>query len=242
MSTSPRPEPGSARSLAIVLLVAAGGLLGALGTLDERAGAGRAADPVALLAWLSIYALPAGWLVRGLGPRLVPFGIAAPGAWMAVLALVDERSALDLPTPLWAALVWSGAFAAGHGLAGLLGPASGTAARTWGGAGVLLLLGGLLAGLPGAGGAAARPWPPAAARRLLDLSPASVVIESAGVDWMRHPALYDPVGTDRFLRRPHRGALAGPVALVLGCLLAAGARLRGGRRPSTAAKPTQGQS
>jgi hypothetical protein len=98
---------------------------------------------------------------------------------------------------------------------------------------VLLLVAALLAGLPGRGGALGAPLEPALARLALDLSPATLVLESAGVDWMRDPAVYDPVATDRFQRLPYRGALAGPLVLLVGCALAslAGLRLRRARRP-----------
>jgi hypothetical protein len=49
---------------------------------------------------------------------------------------------------------------------------------------------------------------------------------------MRHAALYDPAGTDRFARQPYRGPLAGAALLLVGWLLAAAAR----RTPSRAAR------
>jgi hypothetical protein len=41
--------------------------------------------------------------------------------------------------------------------------------------------------------------------------------------------VYEPVGIDRFVRRPYRGALAGPSTLVVGCLLAVFGARRGRR-------------
>jgi hypothetical protein len=56
------------------------------------------------------------------------------------------------------------------------------------------------------------------------------VCESAGVrDWMWRAEVYEPVGIDRFVRRPYRGALAGPSTLVVGCLLAVFGARRGRR-------------
>lgn len=55
--------------------------------------------------------------------------------------------------------------------------------------------------------------------RVLDAAPATLLAESAGLDWMRHPAVYAPAGTDWFSdrRAPFDGSLAALVALVVGC-------------------------
>jgi len=211
-------KPTRSRS-SVLLLVAAAGALGAW------PGA-RGPDPVALLVWLALVAFPAGWLSGALGARLLPLGWLVPASWWALAAAVGASSALEPPSLAWAALVWSGGFAAGLAL-GTLGRS-----RPWSGAGLALLACGTLAALPApspspnAWGERAQ-WPAPLARVLLDLSPATLVCESAGIDWMRHPAVYDRVGTDRFHRAPWRGSLAGPVALVVGCALSAGASLRG---------------
>ena len=205
--------PPPATRLALALVAAAVGVAGAL-----AAGG----DPVSLLVWLALLAPAAGYLCGALGVGLLPFGLAAPGVWMVALVVLDGLSPGELPTPFWAALVWTGLFAGGAG-AGRLGRRFAGDAG-WAGAGLLLLGATLLTALPGRGGAADAPWPPAAARVLLDLSPATLVVESAGVDWMRHPAVYDPAGTDRFQRPAYRGELAGPLALLVGCVLAAAAR------------------
>ena len=94
-----------------------------------------------------------------------------------------------------------------------------------GAAGVLLLVTLLLSLAPARAGLAHDPWPPAVASRLLDLSPTVLVMECAGSDWMRHPLVYEPVGSDRFERRAWRGTLAGPTLLLVGYLFAAGAYL-----------------
>jgi len=206
--------PPPAARLAIALALAAAGGLGALAT---------GGDAVDLLIWLAILAPAAGYLAGALGVGLLPYGLAAPGGWMVTLVVVAGWEGRDLATPLWAALAWTGLFAAGAG-AGALGRAL-RGDPGWTGAGLLLLLATLLVALPGRGGATERPWPPAVARVLLDLSPATLVVESAGVDWMRHPSVYDPAGTARFQRSSYRGELAGPVALLVGCLLAAFARV-----------------
>ena len=220
------PGPSGLRDLSLTLAVAAGGCVGA-------AGSAGPADPTALLIWLAIYAPAAGFLLGALGVRPWLFAPAAPGLWMVTLVLLDIAAQRDLPTPLWGALAWTGLFAAGLGLGrrgavargerGQVSVPARSPARALGGAGALLLLTAALVALPGKGGRAREPWPPAAARALLDLSPATLVVESAGVDWMRHRAVYEPVRSDRFQRLPYRGALAGPLALVVGCLVALGA-------------------
>jgi hypothetical protein len=205
------------RRLGIALALAAVGSIGALGSVGVIWGA---ADPVALLLWISLSSVACGYLAGALGAGLVPYGVVAPATWMVVLVALAGVSERDVPTPFWAALVWTGFFAGGAGL-GRLGRRRGAAAA-WSGAGWLLLLSALLVALPARGACSGRPWPPRTASALLDLSPASLVLESAGIDWMRHPAVYDPVGTDRFERAPYRGTLAGPLVLLVGCVLAAG--------------------
>ncbi|MEL6715133.1 MAG: hypothetical protein AAFU73_10045 [Planctomycetota bacterium] len=67
----------------------------------------------------------------------------------------------------------------------------------------------------------AAPFPPAATARLLDASPRVLVMEAAGADWVRHPSLYGPAGTDRIgpsVRSPYR-PVAGRWVLLVGCLL-----------------------
>ncbi|HVS09462.1 MAG TPA: hypothetical protein VMS76_06260 [Planctomycetota bacterium] len=212
----PRPARSRRREFGLALGVAFAGALGAL-PLGVAPGMEAGPDPVALLVWLSVRAVGAGWLCGALGVPLSSYALAAPGAWMVALALAGAASERDLPAPLWAALAWTGLFAAGHGL-GRLAPRSPVA-----GAGLCVLAAGLLVALPGRGSLAREPWPPEAARLLLELSPATLLCESAGIDWMRHPSVYAPAGTDRFQRAPYRGRLAGPAVLLLGCLLSAGA-------------------
>ncbi|MBK7644216.1 MAG: hypothetical protein IPJ19_14420 [Planctomycetes bacterium] len=189
------------------------GLLGALGCLPGAHGP----DPLAELAWVAIVALPCGIGCGALGLRAWPFAASVPALWMIALALAGAASERTLGTPLWAALCWTGIFAAGWGL----GRASGSGARL---AAAGLCVATLLALLPSLGGFLGRPWPARAAARLLDLSPLSICMESAGVDWLRHPAVYEPAGAldiDPGLRQPWRGKLAGPALLLLGCALAA---------------------
>jgi hypothetical protein len=189
------------------------GALGALGTLPGEHGP----DPLAELAWIAIVALPCGLGCGALGLRAWPFAASVPALWMIALALAGATSERALATPVWAALGWTGLFAAGWGIA----RASEAGVRLCA-AGLCLAV--LLSVLPAAGAFLGQPWPPPVAARLLDLSPVSVCVESAGVDWLRHPAVYEPAGAldiDPGLRHPFRGGLAGPALLLLGCALAA---------------------
>lgn len=157
------------------------------------------------LAWLAICALPVGVLGSGLGRA----GLLPPLVWCA---LVGARSP-------WAALVIAGYLAAGHAL-GCARP--GARLRD---AGLALLVLSLLAGLPSLGGLMGHaPWSPPVTSWLLDISPVVLVLESAGVDWLRHPAVYGPAGGDGLgpdLRGAWSGEVAGPVVLLLGCALTA---------------------
>jgi len=189
---------------------------GALGALGAIPGA-RGPDPLAELCWIALVALPCGVACGALLLRPWPFAASVPALWMTALALAGVSSERTLASPLWAAPCWTGIFAAGWGLG------------RWSRAGVrsvaaALCLSILLAVLPSAGAFLGRPWPPKIAARLLDLSPVSVCMEAAGVDWLRHPAVYEPAGAldiDPGLRQPFRGRLAGPALLLLGCALAA---------------------
>jgi hypothetical protein len=202
----------------------AGGLPGLL-----PGGAG-AFDPLALAAWLALVAAPlgvlaggclAGALRAGRGARALTWVLAAPICWALALALTaaGEAGAARLPEPLAAAIAVGGLWALGIGLGALGGPRR---AGPWAALTALLAL--LLALLPTGAGALAQPWPPALAARLLDLSPLTFVLERAGLDWMRHPAVYDALGAASIgpdLRRAGSGALAPGLLSVVGCALVA---------------------
>ena len=58
---------------------------------------------------------------------------------------------------------------------------------------------------------------------LLDLAPATLLVECAGVDWLRHPVIYASTASadiDPSLRSAWRASLAGPVFFLVGCALA----------------------
>jgi hypothetical protein len=204
--------------------------------------AAGAREPLELVTWIALIAPAAGFHSGARGVRAWPYGLLAPAVWMIAVAWVGASRApsapdLDgvggvagLPTPVWAALAWTGLCALGHA-AGLSCPRA-----AWRGAGALFLLSGLLCALPLAGGEGGllggrpvgRVVAPGLAARLFDLSPAVVLGESAGADLMRHRSVYGPAGTEWFSdrRAPYRGMLAGPTLLLVGCvaLLAASRR------------------
>ncbi len=162
------------------------------------------------------------------------------GSWAGGAARVAAGGAALLAalwfTPAWAAWGslpfpgWAGAVLAGLYLSGAsFAPAEGVAGPLPVGVrrGALLLLLGW-----GADGAAAGwgilepspPWSPGVAGAMLDLAPRTLLMESAGVDWMRHPMVYGPVGTDRIgpgIRSVYAGPVAGSATLLVGCLLMA---------------------
>jgi len=207
------------RELGAALALAGAGALGAL-----PLGAGPA-DPVGLCVWIAAIAPAAGALAAAAGLHGLVLAPVVPVGWAFALVALDATRASGLPTPAWAAVAWSGLFAAGFGVARAVAPrpAAGVRVAAW-----LLVLGALAAALPvGSGivrfdtGAVAPAW----RARALDLSPASLVVESAGVDWLLQPALYARARTsdiDPALRRAYRGRLAAPLVLVVGFALAAG--------------------
>lgn len=202
------------------------GLIGALGAWPGE----RGPDPLAALAWIALVALPCGLAAGAWRLKAWPFAASVPALWAIALALAGTFSERALASPAWAALVWCGLFAAGWGLARALE----TGARGVALASLALLA---LSILPSAGALLGRPWPPEASARLLDLSPATLALESAGVDWMHHPAIYEPAGAldiDPGLRGPWQGKLAGPALLLVGFGLAAfgAGRARRRERPS----------
>lgn len=180
--------------------------IGVLGVLAPGASGGT----VFAFAWAALVAPAAGHLAGAAPGR--PLRLALPLiVWAVVLgAFVALAGA---PVSLWVAVALAGLF--------LLGVATGRLAiDVWSGAALWLTLAFVLAGAALGYGQLARPLPPEWTARLLDLSPLSLVLESAGVDWMRHPAVYDTAGTLDIgpeLRQAWRGMVAGPALFVVGC-------------------------
>jgi hypothetical protein len=200
------------RELLIALCVALAGGIGALPLESTHAAQGApSADPIALLVWIALIAPAAGCACAALGLRPWPYAAVVPGAWMSLVALVGAFSERTLPTPLWGSFAFSGLFFFGGAIGALW------ARRVASSAGLVLLATALAIVAPCRGSYADTPWPAKAASVLLDLSPATLVAECSGLDWMRHPSIYGPVGTDRFEREPWNGPWAGSIVLGLGC-------------------------
>jgi len=212
----PSIQPGE---LAWALACAAIGALGALPL------AGRGPDPTAMLVWLALSSAPVGALAGATRMHAWVVAPVAPAVWAVVLVAVDTVSRQDLPTPIWAALAWTGLYALGFSVGRATSGVSDeervrTTRVTPAVVAVLLLGSACLVWLPVGGGFLVEPWPPAIAARLLDLSPATLLAECAGLDWMRHPAVYEAAGAadiDPSLRTAYRGSLAAPMVLVVGC-------------------------
>lgn len=184
-----------------------------------------AARPEGTLVW-SLCAALAGAALRSVGGasspmprehRLLVLSLIAFAASTAAVA-----SASGVPRPLAAA----GPAVAVFGL-GALGTArwpavTGAVLPIF--AALFLVLGGL-PDLFGSGPAAWARTDPAVGAVALDLSPATWVCETAGLDWMRHASVYAPAGTDWFsdVRRPF-GPTLGFAALATGLLAVFAAR------------------
>jgi hypothetical protein len=174
--------------------------------------AGGASDPLVLLLWLAHVAPATGAAAALLRLDGWPYGAAIAGAWSIVTVCVAGVSERIVPAPLWAMAAVAGLYYAGFAV----GRAAGSTRSSLAPVACVTLLASWLPLAPGVSGA---PWPAALASRLLDLSPATLVAECAGLDWMRTPGIYDPVGTDRFQRQAWSGELAGPASLLIGCTL-----------------------
>jgi hypothetical protein len=189
-------------------------------------------DPVVLLAWLALAAAPIGVALGGAGLPAWPWSAMVPAGWMIAFAACGAASGRSLPTPHWAALGWCGLFAFGWGLGRLAPAARATTAALLACALVVL------AGAPLGFGLVPGAFSPALTARLLDLSPVTALVEMAGVDFMRHPLLYEGARTLDIgpeLRGPIRGVLAGPLWLLVGCATL-GIALRRGPRPTDPAR------
>lgn len=223
------------RARAAPLVCAAAGLAGLL------PGAAGARDPVALLAWLALVALGAGWLVGASARRARARALLVPLAWAAALALA-ARDGRAPAHPLLGLAAATGLYLVGHALGSLCG-------RPWAGAGACVLVALVASGAAVQGGfepdgrGAETSWAaerPAAARAALALSPLVLVLESAGLDLTHvHPRFYRSSGVEWFPRRPPRAGLAAAASLVVGSLAwtlgALCCRRRGSRAPDDAA-------
>jgi len=210
----------SARGLLLTLGLSSLGLLGLLATNDGGGGVNQ-------LAWYALAAPAIGCLGGKLGLRFWPLGFVAPALWMGAYSVSTASSMQAAPTPFYAALVWTGLFAAGW--------AGGVSVlrRGWGGPGWLLLLSAGAAGLSALVALFGQSPPQSVVAFALDLSPVTCVMESAGLDWMRHASIYELAGSlAPDARTPYRGMLAGPLCLVVGWGLVMVVEGRARRRPN----------
>ncbi len=208
------------------------GLFGLLGLLPlaqallESGPAARQAAPHALVAhlvWLAVSAAPLGIWLSGEVLHVSPWLCVPPVCWAAGALAAAQHA--RLPPTMWlGALVLVGLYATGLGIGWWLGRARSAAA-----AGLGCFLTAVLAILPARAGLGERAPAPGFARSALEFSPATWVLESAGVDWMRHAFVYGRLESDRFERAPVDGKLAGTLACVLGCAALAASRLRARR-------------
>lgn len=182
--------------------------------------AALAADrPAAALLWVAAVGLVAGPVCRAPRRR----------AWIApaLLAAVayGVLASADVPRPLPPALFAAATLAVGACCSARWPAALRVALPAVAATAVLL------AGLPDLFGAAPAAWAHtngALGARLLDLSPATWVVEASGLDWMRHASVYAPAGTDWFsdARAPVGPLPFAVVAAVLGAFALATAPTR----------------
>ena len=195
----------------VLTALAALGFLGGLFDPGDR-------NLEATLVWAAMWAAPAGALSALDGRR----------GWLALVGLALAWILVSPRTGPLGGAVLLGLFLFGRGAAQV----SGRRERSVTPALVLLLAAFLLVALPVRGGLGRRPWSPHVAARTLDLSPATWVVEAAGIDWLRRPSVYERAGGDAIgpsLRAPYDPMLAGVAALVVG-LVALGLGQRVGPR------------
>jgi hypothetical protein len=203
-------------------------------------GAAGALDVRVLLGFLVLTALPLGlWLSRTEGGGLRTLGCAALGLGCSAIWMGCAWSWGPVAPPLGPLRGMLGlAPVAGALVAGLgLGAWLCRRAPTWQPAAYAagLALGLLLVALPtraGLGGEVLARRAPAWSAGLLAVSPWTLCLEAAGFDWERHPAVYEPAGSDwsSGARRGPGHRVAAWLALVGGGLLGLLARLLAGRR------------
>ncbi|MDZ4774541.1 MAG: hypothetical protein SGI72_15545 [Planctomycetota bacterium] len=208
---TPAASSVGARELVFTLLVAA-----CAAPAFWRGSRGEP-DPLAALAWVTLIAPAGGFACGARRIQIWPLAPIVPVTWMLVVAAVDAMSARDLPSLAWSALPVTGLFALGFALP------SRSNTSPWRGSASLFLVTVLLAALPLHGLILEAAWPPRVAARVLDFAPTTLTAECAGVDWMRHPPIYDGSATvdiDPSLRTPYDPRLAGGLVFVVGSLAA----------------------
>ena len=227
--------------------------VGAFGLAWFLGGGVPSSDPAETLALLATLAVPMGILVgaalggrvgrameprpegkRGVAPALGALAVAAVSLAVTVIGLDLGRDHFGLAgasDPVSGLLFAAGLFAGGEGL----GAWAGRRAPWFAGVAALALL--TLALCPRAQTLASEPLArsqPELAAKLLGLQPGVLAAEVAGLDVLRHPAIYEPFGTDWLSqqRSPATARVAVALALVLGCSLALAGLVSAGLRGS----------
>lgn len=161
--------------------------IGCLGLLPGP----RGSDPVALLVWLALVALPCGALARSLRLSLVPHTLGVVGCFGFALAGASAASARFVPSLVGGLLVVGSLVALGSLLGGWL-------ERRGAGGGAVLVVGLVSSALglaPAAGSWLGRPLEPDWAEWSLQASPVVATLAAAGLDVLRHPLFYDSATT-----------------------------------------------
>ena len=208
----------SSRDLLVTFALTA---LGLLGLLPGWFASEPSGEPVAFMAWIAVSAPAIGCIGGMLRLRYWPLGFVGPAIWMGVYSVTAANLLHAAPTPIYSALVWAGLVALGWAM-GVGIPRIG-----WGGPGVLLLASASLAGLSSFATLMGESASQSLIALAIDASPITCVMESAGLDWMRHASIYDLAGSlAPDARTPYRGMLAGPLCLLVGWVLVAVAERR----------------
>jgi hypothetical protein len=178
------------------------------------------ADPAVVLTVMALVAPAAGALCAGVlpvsGRRGLLVGTGGLLVWSiaAVVAAVFGSASLDAAGTLTGMLTVCGLAGAGYGLGSLWPERAAVVAM------VLTGLCLLATAAPVGGGlwqSRVSEGNPELGALLLDLSPVSLTLEPANLDWTRHPSIYGPAGTDWFSdRRAPHGTLAALTVLVVG--------------------------
>ncbi|MBL8857511.1 MAG: hypothetical protein JNL28_03270 [Planctomycetes bacterium] len=226
MSAPLRGRSVRSRDLSFVLLLGAAALPALIyGSRGEP-------DPLAALCWIALIATAGGYACGAQRVALWPLAPVAPVLWLVTVAFADALSRRDLPSVAWSALPVFGLFGLGFALGAR---AHGEVRR---GVAALFLAAVLLAALPLHGLLGGSGFDARVSALLLDASPATLLAECAGVDWMRHPPIYDGSATVDIhpaLRSPYSARLAGSLVFVVGCSLAFAAEHLRRRRDAAAA-------
>lgn len=167
----------------------------------------RGLDAWVMLGWAALLAPFLGALAARQCAGVHALGVL--GLCLAQCALVLALSFRMVTEPALGCAVIAGLGMLGYGLGRLFGQLAPAL--------LMLCLGLCLA--PSAPGWIGEPLAPEWSARLLDLSPWTWVMESSGIDWLRHAAVYEPAGAldiDPALRQARSGGSLAVMLLIVG--------------------------